>query len=371
MSAMALHNPSVERTPRRWRNELPTWVVADAAFGSLRSGPRATLQAIADKADAPDRSGHLLNAFGGKGMVAACGCCRKTFFSHVKELERLGFVVCTARGYRMGGKDIGNVYAVPGARGGLEGRKVSRRMQRMVHLGSGVYRPQVFDRSGETPGLFEGVEERSAGQPGLAPVNPAAEAGAGQPGLAPVIPDPSEAPGVTRGVVQFLHGGACKDYTGGSVKLTLHHSPHHPPTHSPSHRARGGGGGAEPASGRGAEPSVFKSQVSSRKPQASDLDELNRRLATLCHWLDLIGWRAKASPRQRAAMIRRDPSHAFRCQDEFRERAAGIVAAGRKVKSPAALFDSVFTGAVDAGGGEPRPGPLEQLRAMRRRGGGR
>ena len=149
----------------RWHNHLPAWITEDAGYRRLTPGYRQTLQAIADMCDQPDQHGSLLGAFGGKGLIQRIGCSRSTFWQHVKRLEALGFVVPIARGGLLGlhgqagYRNIGNVYGIPGRRGGLDQRRSHREMRRMVRDQNGRIRRQVL-RPGDQPTLWLAEELR-------------------------------------------------------------------------------------------------------------------------------------------------------------------------------------------------------------------
>ena len=105
-------------TAARWHNALPAWIQTDLAERLLRQGPRATLQAIADCCDAPEKTCHesLLVCFGGKGLIRACGCATSTFWTHLRTLKERGYVVELQRG---GGR-LASIYGVAGSRGELD-----------------------------------------------------------------------------------------------------------------------------------------------------------------------------------------------------------------------------------------------------------
>jgi hypothetical protein len=94
-----------------------------------------------------------VGAFGGIKLVAACGCCEKTFFNHVNLLVAIGFLVVLKRGGRVGSRNVGNVYGVPGAEGGLSHMSVKRMSHRMVVRLDGQWEPQVT-QPGDIPGLW-------------------------------------------------------------------------------------------------------------------------------------------------------------------------------------------------------------------------
>ena len=89
-----------------WNNRLPAWIRSDPAYKDLRQGPLHTLQVIADRCDGPLRddnaeiigSATLLVCFGGKRLIKECGCWPSTFWSHMRTLQALGYVVPLTNG---------------------------------------------------------------------------------------------------------------------------------------------------------------------------------------------------------------------------------------------------------------------------------
>ncbi|MCK4340264.1 MAG: hypothetical protein KAY37_00900 [Phycisphaerae bacterium] len=110
----------VASLPSSWHNHLPGWIREDPVWRDLRSTPRRILQALADACDPPNSEGSLLGAVGGAGLLAAIGCGRGTLFRHLPRLETAGFVVCLEVGGCRAGQMRGNVYGIPGRRGGLD-----------------------------------------------------------------------------------------------------------------------------------------------------------------------------------------------------------------------------------------------------------
>lgn len=116
--------PGEAEAGRRWHNRLPPWITVDLVERKLRQGPCATLQAIADGCTALplDEAGEvigplaLLVCFGGKGLIARCGCHVATFRRHKNELTRRGFIVRLSGG----SSRLADVYGIPGHRGELD-----------------------------------------------------------------------------------------------------------------------------------------------------------------------------------------------------------------------------------------------------------
>ena len=116
--------PGEAETGRGWNNRLPPWIIADLAERPMRQGPRATLQAIADRCTALplDEAGEvigpltLLVCFGGKRLIKECGCWPSTFWSHLRTLQALGYVVPLTKG----GGHLASVYGIPGRHGELD-----------------------------------------------------------------------------------------------------------------------------------------------------------------------------------------------------------------------------------------------------------
>jgi hypothetical protein len=129
---------------RSWHNELPQGICVTASYQGLTGSLRRTLQIIADCCQAqPD--GSLVGAFGGRVLIERIACSRATFWRHVAALTRCGLLVVISRGGTVDGRNYGNVYAIPATPGGLEGYRVSRRMQRMIRGDDGRYRPQIIE----------------------------------------------------------------------------------------------------------------------------------------------------------------------------------------------------------------------------------
>ena len=107
-----------------WNNRLPAWIRSDPAYKDLRQGPLHTLQVIADRCDGPLRddnaaiigSATLLVCFGGKRLIKECGCWPSTFWSHMRTLQALGYVVPLTNG----GGHLASVYGIPGRHGELD-----------------------------------------------------------------------------------------------------------------------------------------------------------------------------------------------------------------------------------------------------------
>ncbi len=137
----------------RWRNELPAWIVADAAWPELRAGVRRTLQAIADACDPPDALGNLIGCWGGRHLVRAAEISTRTLWRHVGRLERCGFLVCLGSGYVYDGRNFGNRYGIPANRGALDSRRQQRGLQRMIRDANGKHRPSRIE-PGEQGELF-------------------------------------------------------------------------------------------------------------------------------------------------------------------------------------------------------------------------
>lgn len=123
----------VNKSPRHgWVNELPSWILEDGGYAHLRQGPRHTLQTIANRCDAPPKhrdgpqqgelvgSGALFVCYGGDLLIKTCGCSRSTFWTHLRKLVEIGFVVQLATG----DGHAANVYGIPGFFGELDPFKV-------------------------------------------------------------------------------------------------------------------------------------------------------------------------------------------------------------------------------------------------------
>lgn len=128
-----------------WHNNLPAWIMVDERYERLVPSIRRTLQAIADKCDAPDQQGNLTGAFGGQSLVESAGCSVRSFWNHLARLEQLGFVATLGRGGTIGRRNYGNIYGIPGSRGSLDSRRARRRMQVMVDSGDGRLRPHIVE----------------------------------------------------------------------------------------------------------------------------------------------------------------------------------------------------------------------------------
>lgn len=281
-----LMNASAVPVPRSdWQNPLPRWILDDPAFARLKPGSSMLLQAIANKANAPDAHGNLMDCYGGKPLFDRAHLSRSAFFRNIRVLEASGFVVCTATGFKVDGCTQANIYAIPGQRGGLDHLRVQRKLQRMVHVGGGVYHPQTIGNDGAA-GLFVGVEKLS--------VVVERERG-GSVSLA--LPSVN----LTRGVVSKWHT---------TIPFTI--------------------------------PNPYPNTRTAREPRASS-GTLPADLDRVVLWLDRIGWRSRMAPRRRAELITRDPRHAMRCFEKFQQIARTIGRSG-EVRSPAALFDRIFTG---------------------------
>lgn len=100
--------------PRPWHNRLPVWILADDAKRPQRHRLKAshwrTLQAIADRCDAPDAAGNLAGAFGGGPLAESAGCSLRSLWNHVNRLERLGYVITLGRGGTIGRRKIGRAH---------------------------------------------------------------------------------------------------------------------------------------------------------------------------------------------------------------------------------------------------------------------
>ncbi len=142
--AAALKFP--DQGPRkRWLNHIPQWIVETEEYVSLTAGCKQTLQAIANACDAPTQpDGDLTVAFGGKALAQAAGVSIRSLFTHIKTLERLGFIVTLGRGGVVGARNVSNLYGIPGAPGNMSDRSRRREMRTMVKGEDGVYRPQVI-----------------------------------------------------------------------------------------------------------------------------------------------------------------------------------------------------------------------------------
>jgi hypothetical protein len=218
--------------PLTWHNALPAWILADPTYHALRQGPKATLQAIADQADAPNDAGHLLNCYGGERLVQRAGVCRRTFWNHLAKLEAAGFVVLLARIKRASGSTF-NVYGIPGRLNGLIDVRKRRHFQQQVHRGGGVYEPVRTD-PGQQPPLFQQT------------------------------------------TVKSLHGAPCKNDTVHRAKIARNHPPHHPQDHPR-------GEGSRPTAGRkGTRRAVIK------RIEQADLEQPGRFIAWFA---EAVGYR--------------------------------------------------------------------------------
>ena len=146
-----------------WTNPLPAWILEAAAYQRLRSGPRATLQAIADTCNRPLPDGSLLGAFGGSSILGRASVSKRTFWRHLERLEAAGFVVTVGRGGVIGGRNYANQYAIPGAPGALDSRRVRRRLQRMVLNEAGALEPEILE-AGTQPELWPEPPETVGGR---------------------------------------------------------------------------------------------------------------------------------------------------------------------------------------------------------------
>ena len=166
---------------QRWHNEIPEWIRRDAAYARLSPCSRLVLQAIADHAEAPDQTGSLLGAFGGRRIIAAAGCSASTFWSARKCLELAGFVVLLGRGgavwlHKGDGtvKNVSNTWGLPGTRGALDASRVRGEIARMVTTPTGD-RVRMIDQPGEQAAFWplaprRPTRERTASEPvGTAP----------------------------------------------------------------------------------------------------------------------------------------------------------------------------------------------------------
>ncbi len=156
------HRPATSRrsqdkpATRRWHNHLPGWILDDPAYQRLRGQFKRTLQAIANKGDLHE-DGSLYPCFGGADLISQAGCSRSKFWAHLKRLEELGFVVTLNRGGQIGRRNLGNVYGVPGTKGGLDSRRCAREM-RLMRLGEDGRRRPVVITPGAQATIWEHTE---------------------------------------------------------------------------------------------------------------------------------------------------------------------------------------------------------------------
>lgn len=137
-----LHTPAVHKRP--WRNSLPAWIAHDPAWRHTGHAARAVLQAIADACDPPDVHGNLVGAFGGAAFFAReAGVSRRTYWRAIDRLTMVGMVVLLGRGGLLRTRarghvtNAGNAYGIPGARDGLNHRRSTREVVRIVEDADG------------------------------------------------------------------------------------------------------------------------------------------------------------------------------------------------------------------------------------------
>ena len=128
----------------RWHNDIPLWIEGDPRRGQLGLAAQAVLRVIADTCDPPDGDGNLIGAFGGAAFFAnESGVSRRTYWRAIDGLTRLGFVVLLGRGgllrsrSRGGITNAGNAYGIPGVRDGLNHRRSTREMVRIIEDADG------------------------------------------------------------------------------------------------------------------------------------------------------------------------------------------------------------------------------------------
>lgn len=133
----------------RWSNQVPAWIEESGEF--RRDRARFTLQAIADRCDAPRADGSLVGAFGGVELVSATGFARSTFWLHIHRLELLGWLVLLARGGTIRlhtetrTRSFANVYAIPGSKGCLDSARARRAVVQFFDDVDGLRRRVVVD----------------------------------------------------------------------------------------------------------------------------------------------------------------------------------------------------------------------------------
>lgn len=175
---------ATSRAPR-FRNRIPAWIAGSELYvtapGSkprrLERTSRAVLEAIADHCDPPNDRGNLLGAFGPVHLARAAGVSLATFWRHVKRLEKLGFVVCLARGGVQGAKRdgpkriISNTWGIPGAPGSLDHLRARRREQTMRPTGDHdargrpIYAPDI-SASGAQATLWRREQQPTSAEAG-------------------------------------------------------------------------------------------------------------------------------------------------------------------------------------------------------------
>lgn len=138
--------------PMQGQCALPAWITQASAWAKLPRSVRTTMARAAEAGDIePD--GSIVGIFGGQPLAELCGVSIRTFWRHVKRLEAEGFILLLSRGGRINGREIGDVWGVPGSAGALDGRRQRRELRRMVRGEDGRWRPEVI-RPGAQPTLW-------------------------------------------------------------------------------------------------------------------------------------------------------------------------------------------------------------------------
>jgi hypothetical protein len=314
MSAQPAHSQPVS-SAGRWHNHLPAWIVDHAGYLTLTVAERTVLQTIADLCDAPDHAGNLRGCLGGARLYEAAGVSRRTMQRAITRLEALGFVICQATGMKMSGVVQANRYAVPAAEGALDRSRIPRSkvVMRRIEGSDQVKYVPVVHRPGkqmELPFVNRGPAPVSGAATPATNRGPAPVSGHAPP------TDPSGEPGV-----------------GGSVNVTL-------PQRHPDARLASECRTTIP-------PIPIHQEKTAREVgagQAPACAELNESRAELLAFIDRIRWRVRSPDKRRRALITRDLAHALRCRQEFDRAVERQLQRGERVRSPAALFDAIFTG---------------------------
>ncbi len=132
---------------------LPDWVTD--AVNTKRRWNRANaylmLNTVAHHATVEHDGSFTGARLGANDFITATGLVRSTVWDWIGKLERLGVLVTLDTGTKLDGKQLPNMYGIPGHAGALDVRKKTRRKQVMEHTGGGIYRPRVMTDGEQLP----------------------------------------------------------------------------------------------------------------------------------------------------------------------------------------------------------------------------